>query len=234
MYRNLKNAWKCRSQKETSSGTRGRIEILLHMVCVRMASINLIGVKGRAEMREKMTDHNQLKMYHEDRRITDPEIIKAILDRNIVCTVALQDDPYPYIVPMNYGYIWDQVLILYMHMADQGHKVDLIRKNANISCNINVFLDRFGKMRYRREGHDYRSVSVFGKAEIITGKQPDEFLKGLNALCRNAGHNLLKKVPESKNLLILKVVAAQVTAKAQYPVSDISEVEMPPLDWNIK
>ncbi len=179
-----------------------------------------------------MTDHNQLIMYHEDRRITDPEIIKAILDMNSICTAALLDEPYPYIVPMNYGYVWEQRLILYLHMARQGHKVGLIRKDPHISCNINVFLDRFGKKQYRKEGHDYRSVSVFGKAEIITANEPQEFLKGLNALQKNNGRPLLKRVPKSEELLVLRVKAEQVTAKAQYPVSDISEAEIPPLDWD--
>ena len=52
------------------------------------------------------TDHKQIQMNHENRRITNPEIIKAILDKNIVCVVAMQDEPYPYVVPMNYGYVW--------------------------------------------------------------------------------------------------------------------------------
>lgn len=170
-------------------------------------------------------------MNHEDRRVTDPEFIKAILDKNIVCVVALQDEPYPYVVPMNYGYTWEEKLVLYMHMADKGHRLKRLEKDPHVSCNINMFLDRHGKKRYRNEGHDYRSVTVFGKAEIVTAKEPEEFLKGLNALRRNAGHPRLRRAPNSSNLLVMKVTADVVTAKAQYPVRDIGEVEMPPVDW---
>ena len=178
-----------------------------------------------------MTDHKQIQMNHENRRITNQELIKSILDKNIVCVVAMQDEPYPYVVPMNYGYVWEDKLILYMHMADKGHRLNLLGKNPHVSCNINMFLDRFGKRRYRGEGHDYRSVSVFGKAEVVTKEQPEEYLKGLNALCRNTGRTLLQKVPKNKNLLVMKVTADVITAKAQYSVNDVEEAEMPPLNW---
>lgn len=178
-----------------------------------------------------MTDHRKLQMNHEDRRITEPEYIRVILDKNNVCTVAMQDEPYPYVVPMNYGYVWEEELVLYMHMADRGHRLDLLGKDPHVTCNIHLFLDRFGKKRYRNEGHDYRSVTVFGKAEVITGKDPVELLKGLNALRRNAGHPPLSRVPKKNNLLVMRVTAEMITAKAQYPIREAAEVEMPPLEW---
>ena len=36
--------------------------------------------------------------------------------------------------------------------------------------------------------------------------------------------------PSSSNLLVMEVTADVVTAKAWYPVRDIREVEMPPVD----
>lgn len=178
-----------------------------------------------------MTDHRQIQMSHEDRRITEPDYIRAILEKNSVCVVAMQDEPYPYLVPMNYGFVWEENLTLYMHMSDRGHRLDLIRKNPHVSCNIHLFLDRFGKKRYRNEGHDYRSVTVFGRADVITKEDPKEFLKGLNALCRNTKRTQLRNVPKNDNLLVMRVTAETITAKAQYPVRSLAEVEMPPLDW---
>ena len=117
-----------------------------------------------------------------------------------------------------------------MHMTDKGHRLDLLEKNPHVSCSVSMFLDRFGKKRYRGEGHDYRSVTVFGKAEVVTKEQPEEYLKGLNALCRNTGRTFLRKVPENKNLLVMKVTADVITAKAQYPVNGVEEAGMPPLN----
>lgn len=91
-----------------------------------------------------MTGHRKLQMNHEDRRITEPEYIRVILDKNNVCTVAMQDEPYPYVVPMNYGYVWEEELVLYMHMADRGHRLDQLGRDPHVTCNVHLFLDRFG------------------------------------------------------------------------------------------
>ena len=177
-----------------------------------------------------MTRHQDLKMYHEDRRITDQEIIKAILSANNVARIALHDEPYPYIVAMNYGYEWEKELVLYFHMAVRGHRIDLIRKNPNVAVNISAFLDRVGHKNYRKEPHDYRSVNVFGRAEIISPiENPDEFLHGLSVLCRNNFRPGVAKITEDMKarLFVLKITAEQITAKSQYPISTVEEAEMP-------
>ncbi len=177
-----------------------------------------------------MTDHNNLKMMHEERRIQDPMLISAVLGMTNVCTVALHDEPYPYVVPMNYGYIWEgDSLTLYLHMGVQGHRVNLIEDNPHVACNIQVFLDRFGTKKYRGEGHDYRSVTVYGKAEILKPEEPEEFIKALRALCASTGRPSPSKAPKSKNLHMMRIKADIVTAKSQYEITKPEEVVMPVL-----
>ena len=182
-----------------------------------------------------MTIHKNLTMYHEDRRIKDPTIIHSILGMSEVCTVAIHDEPWPYIVPMNYGYEWDEdgKLIIWLHMAVRGHRIDLISQDPHVAVNVNVFMDRVGHKAYRNESHDYRSVSVFGKAEIIMPDREEEDLHGLECLCKNTGRyrGPLKMTDDWRNRLrILKVTADEVTAKAQYPISTEEEAAMPPLE----
>lgn len=181
-----------------------------------------------------MTDHRNLIMNHEDRRITNPEIIKKILAQNIVCTLCIPDEPYPYVVPMNYGCIWEDSLVLYMHMADQGHRMELLQRTNAVTCNVHAFLDRYKGERYRGEGHDYRSVTIYGRAEVISPEQPEEFLKGMNTLSRHCGHAELKNAPGNGNLRVLKVTAEIITAKAQYPLRRVEDAEMPPLQASIR
>ena len=69
-------------------------------------------------------------MHREKVRISDKEMLYAILDREESCSVALHDEPYPYVVPMNYGYTWDDKLIFYFHMAIEGHRIELIKKKS--------------------------------------------------------------------------------------------------------
>lgn len=175
-----------------------------------------------------MTDHNNLGMRHADRQVKDIELIKGMLDLCPVCTLAIHDEPYPYEVPLNFGYCWDDKLTIYMHMASTGYKLDLLKKNPNVACNAYAFVDRSLSEKYRNESQDYRSVTVFGKAQIITCEQPEEFLKGLNALNAHYKRAPIPHAPMTDRLVVIKLVADAVTAKSMYPISDISEVPMPP------
>ena len=182
-----------------------------------------------------MTDHKTLQMHHEERRITDRGIIKGIIERGSVATVCLPDEPYPYCVPMNYGFEWNDDLYFYFHMAITGHKLDLLRKKPVVTMNIFEFLDRNGYRPYKKENHDYRSVTVFGHAEIITPDLEEEFVRGLSLLQINNNRPAVKKMTSvmREQLFCLKVTADIITAKAQYELDGPAEGEMPPLE-NVK
>lgn len=182
------------------------------------------------ELGEHMTDHRTLKMHREKVRIVDRDIQEAIIERGRVATVCFNDSPYPYAVPMNYGYEWKENLVFYFHMAKEGHRIDLIQKDNHVMLNINEFLDRYGYKLYRKEMHDYRSVNIFGKAEIITTENEDEYLKGFSLLqVQQNNRPPIKRITQQMKdrLYILKITADYVVAKSQYPISSIEEVEMP-------
>lgn len=172
-----------------------------------------------------MAEQKLFSMMHADRQVTDPVFIKKMLDLTEICTVALHDEPYPYIVPMNFGYEWEKDLEIYLHCAAEGYRMRLIRDNPRAACNINVFINRYGGKPYRNEKQDYRSVSVFGRLEIVLGEE--ERKNALNAICRQAGAPLLKRAPKNEKLIVLRLRPDQITAKAQYPLREVSEIEMP-------
>ena len=175
-----------------------------------------------------MTDHNSLEMRKSDRRVTDKEIIKAMLDMCKTCTLSVHDEPYPYQVPLNFGYEWEDELIIYLHMASCGHKIELIKKDPRVSVNAHAYLDRSNLPKYRGGNQDYRSVTVFGAAQIITSDEPDEFMRGLNALQRHNSRKEISKAPKTDSLYVIKIKAEAFSAKAMYPINDISEAAMPP------
>lgn len=172
-----------------------------------------------------MADQKLFSMIHADRQVADPVFIKKMLDLTEICTVALYDELYPYIVPMNFGYKWEGNLEIYLHCAAEGYRMRLIREDPRAACNINVFINRYGGEPYRNEKQDYRSVSVFGRLEIVEGEE--ERKNALNAICRQAGAPCLKRAPKNGNPVVLRLRVDQITAKAQYPLSKISEIEMP-------
>lgn len=75
-------------------------------------------------------------MHFEQERIKDKRFMKQILKNCSEATMAFFDEPYPYIVPMNYGFEWKDTLIFYLHTAPDGHKNQLLRKNNKVALNI--------------------------------------------------------------------------------------------------
>ncbi len=177
-----------------------------------------------------MTDHQRLTMHREKVRINDKNLLKEILNHCEVFHLGLHDEPYPYTVAMNYGFVWDEKLIFYAHMAKEGHRIELIQKNPLVSLSVFEFLNRWGYQSYKNETHDYRSIHAYGKASIITTEEEEEYLYGFNLLQKNCGGRpAFKKIsPVMKNrLFILKVECDFVTGKAQYPISSVEDIAMP-------
>ncbi len=170
-----------------------------------------------------------LPMMHAGREVKDKEMLKAIIDLCDVCSIAFFDEIYPYVVPVNFGYRWDaDPLTIYIHGAqDGGHKRELIKSNPNVCVQMHAFLDRNGYAAYRRENHDYRSVTVFGKIEEVTDME--ERVQGMNLIhLHNKRKARFRTI--SGNLCVWRIRAEEITGKAQYPIKSLEEVPMPPLE----
>ena len=103
-------------------------------------------------------------MRRKDREVTEMEEIQQIFDECKVCRIGIMDENGPYIVPVNYGYVRKEgKVILYIHGAREGKKIDLIRKNASIIDNPREKL---------------KALNVIMKHQ--TGRTFDEFQKNPN------------------------------------------------------
>lgn len=68
-------------------------------------------------------------MRRSDREITDFQELITVMRGCDVCRLALHDEPYPYILPLNFGLEVDgETVRLYFHGANTGMKYDLIAK----------------------------------------------------------------------------------------------------------
>lgn len=62
-------------------------------------------------------------MRRKKRQVTDLEAIKNLVERSQVLRIALNGEEYPYVVPVNFGYEWNEDnLTLFVHGADEGKK----------------------------------------------------------------------------------------------------------------
>ena len=73
-------------------------------------------------------------MRQKNREVSNREELLEIMRRCDVCRLALNNEGYPYIVPMNFGLSVDEDKIsLIFHSALEGMKLDLIRKDNRAS-----------------------------------------------------------------------------------------------------
>ena len=83
-------------------------------------------------------------MRRREQEVTEQKEIIHILDTGKVLHLGLVDQGKPYIVPMNYGYAFEEdKLVFYVHGALEGRKLDVIRANADccvqIECDVQPF-----------------------------------------------------------------------------------------------
>ena len=107
-------------------------------------------------------------MTKRERQITDEAQIMDILDKGKVLHLGLAVDNEPYVVPMNYGYTKENgKLVMYLHSAVRGKKLDMIRANPKVFFEIDCDLVPFESELPCQYGLAYSSVMGKGIARIV-------------------------------------------------------------------
>ena len=124
-------------------------------------------------------------MRRSERAVTDPEIIRSILDRAKVMHIGLVDQGDPYVVPVNYGYTYeDDVLTLYFHSAVTGRKMDIIKENPTVFCTITL-------QEGIKDGGDnacaysYAYASLMGQGRAMRLSDADDKREALDILMKH-------------------------------------------------
>ncbi len=108
-------------------------------------------------------------MRRKDRELTDVDENIRIVEKAKILHLGLFDSDYPYVLPLHYGYEYaDGIIVLYLHSAKEGHKLDLIRTNPNVcvemECDVHLISGGEAPCKY---GAAYASVIGHGRAEVI-------------------------------------------------------------------
>ena len=107
-------------------------------------------------------------MTKRERQVTDENQIRHILDTAKVLHLGLAVNDEPYVVPMNYGYTMEAgKLVLYMHSALQGKKLDMMRANQKVFFEMDCDLAPFEGEKPCQYGLVYSSVMGRGTARIV-------------------------------------------------------------------
>ncbi len=105
-------------------------------------------------------------MRRNDREVTSHEWMMEVLDRSEWMELAMADkDGWPYIVPLNYGFGDDFIII---HCAKEGKKINLLKENDKVAFNVTVDAEIVrNEEDPTKFTMKYKSVSGRGTAEFI-------------------------------------------------------------------
>ena len=124
-------------------------------------------------------------MRRRDREITDQNQIQDILNTCSYLHLGLSDDGMPYVVPLNYGLVKDEIdghYIIYLHGAHEGRKLDIIKKNPNCCFTMERNVASFEGRMACQHGMVYEIIMGFGKVSIVDN--PEEKMLALTALMK--------------------------------------------------
>lgn len=109
-------------------------------------------------------------MRRSDREVTDRAALLDILHTCKVCRVGMIDDAGMYIVPMNFGYKFeDDALTLYIHSATQGRKIIALEQHPDVCIEMDCdhALTGTGE-KACTYSYRFRSIIGNGKARFLT------------------------------------------------------------------
>ena len=154
-------------------------------------------------------------MRRKDREITDPEQIRAILGRARVLHLGLYDGEYPYVVPMHYGFTFeDGKLTLYTHCAKEGRKLELLRRDARVFVEIDTDEALVPGAAACSWGACYASVMGRGRAAIVDDE--DEKCRALALLMKTQTGKEFSFTPAmAAAVTVLRIDVEAYTAKAR-------------------
>ena len=119
-------------------------------------------------------------MRRKDREVTNPIELKNILELCNICRIAYQDAEGLTIVPLNFGYVYDDHLSLYFHSAKAGRKFDAFQTPQVVAFEM----DGAHRLIEGEEACDYSYsfVSIIGNGTISIVEDKDEKIKAIRHL----------------------------------------------------
>jgi len=153
-------------------------------------------------------------MRRKDREITARNELIDILKKADVCRIAINDSPAPYIVPLNFGYRWDDNLVLFFHCAPGGRKLELLAVNDSVCFEIDTDHELVKGEKPCDWGMKYKSIIGSGKITEVIDK--NEKIAALDAIMNHFGLTDAKKEYDESvfsKTKILRLVVSEISGK---------------------
>ena len=120
-------------------------------------------------------------MRRKDREVKDKALIEQFIAKEQIIRIAFYDNGDLYIVPLNYGFIYENdKYVFYFHGAKAGRKFELSKSSPMVGFEI----DGEYELLQADVACDYSAKfqSVIGTGRLSIIEDYEEKIKGLNAL----------------------------------------------------
>jgi nitroimidazol reductase NimA-like FMN-containing flavoprotein (pyridoxamine 5'-phosphate oxidase superfamily) len=157
-------------------------------------------------------------MRRKEREITEINDKIAVIDKCKVCRLGLSENNLPYVIPLNFGYTYEnEKLTLYFHAALEGRKIDIIKKNNNacfeIDCNTKLIEGNI-PCDY---GYEFKSIVGFGKIMFL--EADNEKSNGLKYLMKHQTEKEMEchfSEDDLKSVCVFKMDVNEFTGKQKF------------------
>lgn len=151
-------------------------------------------------------------MRRKDREIIDFDEIIEVMKKCDVCRIALNDDGYPYILPLNFGMKTEgEQIALYFHGSGEGRKYELIKRDNRASFEMDCAHKLIADREACRCTMGYESVVGRGRIEIVSDEEKPEALRVLMRQYHEDEFLFRKEVADRTT--VMKLVVEEVTGK---------------------
>lgn len=164
-------------------------------------------------------------MTRRERQVTDINEIIKILDNSKVLHLGLVDGDEPYVVPMNYGYTYEnEKLTIWLHCARQGRKLDVMRANPKVFFEMEYGITPFEGEVACKYGITYSSLMGRGVATIIEDVETKKI--ALSSLMKaQTGKDFEFEDRMAEVVGVVKIDVIEFTAKHRPLPKDLREKE---------
>lgn len=153
-------------------------------------------------------------MRRQDRAVTDPEKIQAVIDGCEICRLGFCDQGKPYVVPVNFGHaVENGQHVFYFHGAAEGRKVDLIRQTGRACIEMEEGYQLKPAEQACRYTAAFRSFIAEGPAVIL--ETAEEKRRGLAAILRQSTGKADWEFPDAAvdTVCVCKLTAEALSCK---------------------
>lgn len=176
----------------------------------------------------EISERNRVKRAPK-RGIYDKERVYQILDEGKVGHVAFTFENRPLVIPMTYGREGDN---LYLHGAQTSRLMTTLEKGIEVAVGVTLIDALVLARSVFHHSMNYRSVVVFGKAELV--QEPQELQEAFRIITEHLvpGRWQEARQPspkETKGTKVLKVSIQEASAKARTgpPVDEKADLDLP-------